>query len=108
MGNKIKQGPISHINYLQAPQRKRSQGDPLEMNNGSSGIGSTNGAFNQANIPTMGDGESLLDLAQTFHDLNNAPLDMFPDPISGCVNHHMIDFENTDSIWDLNWGEAIL
>jgi len=78
------------------------------MNSGTARVRATNGASNQANASTTSESESLLDLALSFRDSNNTPLDMYSDLVGCSVSDCGFDFENTESIWDLNWEGAIL
>lgn len=106
--NHTKRAPTSYVKYSYFSQSEGNQVEPLAPNSETFGHRKPGGTSNQANVSTMGDSESLLDLAYTFHDLSSAPLDMFPDPEGGCINEHFFDFDNTQSIWDVSWGESIL
>lgn len=70
-------------------------------------------------ISLIGDGTSLLDIVQTFRDLNGTPFDMDLGNIDmghidpGLAEAYNIDntdfdFENMESIWDVNWGGGFL
>jgi hypothetical protein len=78
-----KMAPTSYVKYSYASQSGGSQGESLATNNETFRHRKSSGTSNQVNVSTMGDSESLLDLAYTFHDLSSASLDMFSDPAGG-------------------------
>ena len=41
---------------------------------------------------------------RTFYDLGIPPLDLGSDP----VGDYIVNFETTGSLWDIEWGEAML
>lgn len=98
--------PPPRKSYSYTSEQQGSQDEPLEMN---SGAFTGRSSFGQVgNAQTTNDTMLLLDLAHTFHSFNNPPLDMASDMVGGIISESMFDFENTESIWDLSWGGAML
>lgn len=95
--------PLSGGNYLRDLQRQGGRAEPQVTSNKSFETRASNGASNQPNAPTSGSNFSF-SLEHEFHDLGIPPLDTSSDP----VGDNIFDFENTESLWDLEWGGAML
>jgi hypothetical protein len=95
--------PLSGGNHSHDSQRQGGRGEPQVTSNKSFETRASNRKSNQPNAPTSGSNFSF-NLEHTFHDLGIPPLDMGSDP----VGDYIVDFENTESLWDLDWGGAML
>lgn len=102
-----KSSSVSQGNYSYLSQWQGSKGELLTTNSGVRARVS-NQTSNQASASTISDSESLLDLANSFHSLNNTQLDTYLHPPGGSAGEYVFDFENTESLWDLNWEGTIL
>ena len=100
--------PTSQENYPFLSQRLGGQGGSHVINGEMARGRAANGVYNQANSLAPSERESLLDLALSFHDLNNKPFDTYSDLVGDPVSDTIFDFEKTESIWDLNWEGVIL
>lgn len=99
----VSQGNSSYLSQWQG-----SKGELLTTSSGAVRARTSNQTSNQASASIINDSESLLDLANSFHSLNNTQLDMYLDPPGGPAGEYVFDFENTESLWDLNWEGTIL
>lgn len=95
-------------NYSYLSQWQGSEGEALPTSSESIRPRVYNQTSNQAGASIMSNSGSLLDLANSFQSLNNMQLDMYLDPPGGSGSKYVFDFENTESLWDLNWEGTIL
>lgn len=101
--------PTRSPSFAEAVSMQTTQVDPELTNQqsweSSDTISGSGGIIEPANTSRTDDGPSLLDLAHTFYEVNTTwNLDFDQPP----VYDSLLDFENTESIWDLNWGGSLL
>lgn len=99
--------PARRSLYPVMSEQHEGEGEPSEVNSRELTTRRFSGLYNRGHTSTTSDTTSLLDLAHSFHHLNNPALDMGSYIPPGELIDSMFDFENTESIWDLSWGGAI-
>ena len=108
IGTQDKWAPPPRMSYSFTSEQQAGEGESQRMDSGEFSLGTSSGVYNQGNPSTTSDSTSLLELAHSFHDLNYPALDIGSNIVGDHIIDSMFDFENTESIWDLSWGGAIL
>lgn len=68
----------------------------------------TNHVYDQELTSHLQENASLLDLVQSFHDVNNTPMNSDLDMSLPYMDDASLEIDDMDSIWNIKWTGALL